>query len=182
MALLDHILTPELLLDLTHRLLSIRLLLVLACADEPSSCKHPGLRILTHCVLNSRLIVFLLRALHRIVPHALFEASLRLDLVGLRLEVRLDLVVVADEELVVARRRDVLPRRVRRVGPVLVTQVDCRAVAGGLLRGHAPFGLHLHREFEVMALRLVLADARRDVLIVVIFPLAAACLSTAVSV
>lgn len=160
MALLNHVLPPELLLYLTHCLLSIGLLFVLACADEPSSSQHPGLSILAHSVIDGRLIVLLLCTLHGVVSHALFEASLRLNLIGLRLEVWLDLIIVADEEFVISRSRDVLACRVRRVGQVFVTKIDRCAVVGGLLRGHAPFRLHLDRKFKVVALWLVLEDAR----------------------
>ena len=72
--------------------------------------------------------------------------------------------------------------RVRRVGPVFVTKVDRCALVRGLLRGHAPFRLHLDREFKVVALWLVLEDARRDVLVIIVFLLAAGCLSTSISV
>lgn len=160
MALLNHVLPPELLLNLTHCLLSIGLLFVLARADEPTSSQHPGLSILAHGVIDGRLIVLLLCTLHGVVSHALFEASLRLNLVGLRLEVWLDLVVVADGEFVITRSRDVLSCRVRRAGPVFVTKVDRCTLVGRLLCGHAPFRLHLDWEFEVVALWLVVENAR----------------------
>ena len=69
---------------------------------SPACRNHATLCIVALHVNYVGPIILILRSLHRIVLHALFEGSACLDLIRLRLEIRLHRVVVIDKEFVVA--------------------------------------------------------------------------------